>query len=138
MNARTARRFGSAWWAAVASVLALGLMACTTAASPGLRAESNTEPAAAPTADDAVRLMVESDGATYAGDCAVTRSPEDLGKVCSKLVEERGGARAYLIGRTFSEFTTWVFVEQTAAGWRVNGTTALDFFAPSLEIPWPR
>ena len=137
MNARTIRRFGSAWWAVAASVLALGLMACATA-SPGLRAEANPEPTAAPTADDAVRLTVERDGAAYAGECAATRSPEDVGKVCSKLVEERGGARAYLIGRTFSEFTTWVFVEQSTAGWRVSGTTALDFFATSIEIPWPR
>ncbi len=137
MNARTVRRSGPAWWMVAASVLALGLMACATA-SPGMRAESNAEQATAPTAEDVVRLMVESEGGAYAGDCAATRSPEDVGKVCSKLVEEQGGARAYLIGRTFSEFNTWVFVQQNTAGWRLNGAAPLDFHSTNIEIPWPQ
>ena len=76
-------------------------------------------------------------GMVYAGDCAATRSPDDIGKICSKLVDERGTLRAYLIGRTFSEFSTWVFVEQSATGWSVVGTSPLDFFAAAVAIPWP-
>jgi hypothetical protein len=45
--------------------------------------------------------------------------------------------RAYLTGRTFSEYSTWVFVSRTPAGWSVAGTAPLDFFATEEVIPWP-
>lgn len=132
------------WWrAAVTVVLALAALACTTVpnASFGsaVQAEplvTEQQPRAAP--EDIVRLVVESRGGVYAGDCAATRSPEDVGKICSKLIAERSGLRAYLVGRTFSEFSTWVFVEQTPAGWQPAGTAPLDFFATQIAIPWPR
>ena len=73
----------------------------------------------------------------YAGDCSATVSPRDIGKTCSKLGDERGDLRAYLIGRTFSEFSRWVFVRRDRDGWRTAGTAPLDFFAPSLDVPWP-
>jgi hypothetical protein len=132
---------GRQWWrGAGALVLALSALACTEANGFGARAraESAIERAAAPTAEEAVRLVIEADGAVYAGDCAATRSPQDVGKVCSKLIGERNGLRAYLTGRTFSEFSTWIFVEQTATGWQPAGSAPLDFFATSIEIPWPR
>lgn len=129
--------FGRAWSPAVGAVLALVVLACT-GASPRLRAEDVAAPAAAATAEEAVRQSVADDGGVYAGDCAAARSPDDLGKVCSRLIDERNGLRAYLAGRTFSEFSTWVFVEQTTGGWRVAGTAPLDFSATSIEIPWPR
>lgn len=90
------------------------------------------------TPDMAVQMVVEDNGDRYAGDCAATTSPADIGKVCARQIDEQDGTRAYLIGRTFSEFTTWVFVRQEAAGWRVVATTPLDFFATDLTIPWPR
>src|SRR5687767_5303506 len=64
----------------------------------------------APSPEAAVRTAVELSGDVYAGDCAATISPRDAGKVCSRLVAEQDGARAYLTGRTFSEFSRWVFV----------------------------
>jgi len=85
-----------------------------------------------------VREVVELDGAVYAGDCSDTVSPRDIGKTCSKVVAERSDVRAYLIGRTFSEFSRWVFVRRGRDGWRAAGTAPLDFFAPSPEIPWPQ
>lgn len=136
MTARRQRR-RPAWSAATGLILALVLVACG-AGSARIRAQDATAAPAAATAEEAVRQAVERDGAVYAGDCAATRSPQDAGKVCSKPVNERDGVRAYLTGRTFSEFSTWVFVEQTAAGWQVAGTAPLDFFSQSLEIPWPR
>lgn len=72
-----------------------------------------------------------------AGDCAGVQPPEDSGKVCSKLVMEQGDVSAYLTGRVWSEFDTWVFVRQSAAGWLAIGTAPLDFMATSLAIPWP-
>ena len=87
--------------------------------------------------EEAVRAAVEADGDTYAGDCEQTVSPRDLGKVCSRLVAERAGTQAYLVGRTFGEFSRWVFVAPVAPeGWQVVGATPLDFFAPP-DPPWP-
>lgn len=82
-------------------------------------------------------MLVLSTGSQYAGPCDQTRSPDDIGKVCSKLIEQRGALRAYLIGRTFSEFSTWVFVTPRDAGWAVLGTEDLDFHDLTGSIPWP-
>jgi hypothetical protein len=87
--------------------------------------------------DAAVRAAEEAAGEEYARDCAQTVSPRDAGKVCSRLAAERDGARAYLIGRTFSEFSHWVFVAPAgAASWQVTAVTPLDFFGPP-DPPWP-
>ena len=87
--------------------------------------------------EDAVRVVVEAEGQRYAGDCATTASPRDVGAVCSRFVEERGEARAYLTGRTFSEFSRWVFVASDGRRWHVVGEVPLDFHSLSPEIPWP-
>ncbi|MGD9893201.1 MAG: hypothetical protein AB7R89_09330 [Dehalococcoidia bacterium] len=88
--------------------------------------------------ETAVRVLVESHGAAYAGDCGSTVSPRDIGATCSKLVGEDGDVKAYLVGRTFSEFTDWVFVEDSGRGdWRIVAETPLDFHADDDSIPWP-
>src|SRR4051812_36540809 len=70
------------------------------------------------TPEEVVRSAVEAGGQVYVGDCADTVSPRDIGKVCSRLVAEQDGIRAYLTGRTFSEFSNWVFVAlATGEGW---------------------
>jgi hypothetical protein len=92
---------------------------------------------AAPSAEDAVRLAVEARGDRYAGDCAQTESPRDIGGVCSRLVDEHGGLRAFLIGRTFSEFSRWLFLEETSDGWRLVDEAPLDLADDTGEIPWP-
>src|SRR5205814_1297935 len=88
------------------------------------------------TAEAAVAQFVQATGASYAGDCAATRSPDDLGKVCSRFVAERGNRRAYLLGRTFSEFSAWAFVQQGAEGWTVVSTAPLDLTDTSDAVPW--
>ena len=111
------------------------------AACASLPARAQADVTATPplvAADDALRRVVETSGRAYVGDCAATVSPRDLGKVCSKLIDQRGSLRAYLIGRTFSEFSTWVFIEPAGDGWTVVATTPLDFFDLSDTIPWPR
>jgi hypothetical protein len=85
----------------------------------------------------ALRVAAESRGERYAGDCGATVSPADIGKVCSRLVEERGNVQAYLVGRTFSEFSRWTFVVRTDRGWQTVAEAPLNFHATSIEIPWP-
>jgi len=114
-------------WLAVAAVI--------TAAALPWRGAGASAPTATP--DAAVRASLEAHGTTYAGDCDATASPRDLGKACSRLVEERGGVRAYLVGRTFSEFTTWLFVGEDGGRWSVVRETPLCFECESIEIPWP-
>lgn len=90
------------------------------------------------TPEEAIAQLVQGGGDRYAGLCEQTRSPEDIGRVCSRLIERRGTLQAHLIGRTFSEFSTWVFVEEQAGGWTVVTTAPLDFHDMTGAIPWPR
>jgi hypothetical protein len=88
--------------------------------------------------ESAVRQMLQERGAPYAGDCAATASPRDIGATCSKLAGEEGGVKAFLVGRTFSEFTDWVFVGQSGRGdWRILAETPLDLHNDDGTIPWP-
>ena len=92
---------------------------------------------AAPAPEEAIAAALAARDERYAGDCAATVSPRDLGAVCSRLVDERGSVRAYLTGRTFSEFHSWLFVAETDGGWQVVAETPLHFDSTSLEAPWP-
>lgn len=92
----------------------------------------------APTAEEALAGYVQSSGDRFAGPCAQTRSPEDIGKVCGRLVEERDALRAYLIGRTFSEYNAWVFLSQRDGTWTIVGAAPLDFADETGAVPWPR
>ena len=97
-------------------------------------AEENPAAAPAPTPEEAVGQFVAANGAAYAGDCSAARSPQDIGAVCSKFVAQRGNVRTYLVGRTFSEFSERVFVEQDAAGWRFVSAAPLDDSAAAGEL----
>jgi hypothetical protein len=119
------RRFGP--WLAVAALL------CAAAA---LHARTALATAVSP--DVAVRQAVEARGERYAGDCAATVAPRDIGMTCSRLIADEGGRRAYLTGRTFSEFSRWLFLADGAGSWRIAGEAPLDFSSPSLDVPWPR
>lgn len=118
----------------VGMLLTVALVNAATATAQTLPAA--TMPAATP--EDAVRQVVEAQGTRYAGDCAATRSPADRGATCSRFVSEQGGVRAYLTGRTFSEFSAWVFVAPQGGGWHVVGMAPLDFLDTRGHIPWPR
>lgn len=117
------RRFGP--WLAVASIVAVAL---------ALHAQAVF---AAVSPEQAVRTAVEARGEAYAGDCTASVSPADVGKICTRLVAERDGQRAYLAGRTFSEFNRWIFVARDGGEWLVQYEEPLDFTAPSIEVPWP-
>ncbi|HTE87307.1 MAG TPA: hypothetical protein VK821_21570 [Dehalococcoidia bacterium] len=89
------------------------------------------------TPEAAVAHAVQAQNAVYSGDCAAAISPEDLGKLCSKFVAQNGTLRAYLVGRTFSEFSQWVFIQQSADGWRPVIAAPFDGTALAPQIPWP-
>lgn len=92
----------------------------------------------AETPETAVRQSVESHGATYAGDCGGTVSPRDIGATCSKLIGEQHDVKAFLVGRTFSEFSDWVFVKDSGRGeWRIIAESPLDLRNDDGTIPWP-
>jgi hypothetical protein len=85
----------------------------------------------------AVAEAVEAQSSVYSGDCADAVSPQDLGKLCSKFVAQSGALRAYVVGRTFSEFTQWIFIRQSAGGWQPLAAVAFDGSAAMPAIPWP-
>ena len=137
MVATMTGRTRTVWTAGLAFVLAFAAIAC--AGSSSIHAQDGDDATTVvASADEAVRGAVAQLGGVYAGDCAATRSPDDAGKICSKLIDQKGDQRAYLIGRTFSEFSTWTFVQQSTSGWRVTATTPLDFTDMSDAVPWPR
>jgi hypothetical protein len=98
------------------------------------QAMANGAPAAAV---EAVAQAVSDGGMSFAGDCASTQSPRDLGRVCSKLVAAQSGVYAFQTGRAFSEFSQWVFVAQDTDGWQVVGTVPLSNSIADASIPWP-
>jgi hypothetical protein len=69
----------------------------------------------------------------YSGDCA-TATPANIGQYCSREVGNHGPVHAYLVGRTFSEFSAWVFVQQQGDEWIPLGTVGYD---ETNVIPWP-
>lgn len=93
----------------------------------------------APSPEEALAEFVAMLGSPFAGPCAETRSPRDLGEICAGFMGEReqDGSRAYLIGRTFSEYGTWVFVRPNDGQWAVVATLPLDFTSLDPAIPWP-
>lgn len=118
----------------VASTLLALLLA--TVIRPAM-ASDHDAPRGFASATAAIQAAIERDGGHYAGDCAATISPHDLGKVCSRPAGERQPVRAYLLGRTFSEFDRWAFVaEDAAGGWQIVAVVTLDFLGPP-EPPWP-
>lgn len=129
------------WFMKLASVvagvgLAVAAIVGLQAFAPGSRAETvATAPAA--TAEEAVARFVQARGTAYAGACDATRSPQDVGKVCSRYIDAQEGVRAYMTGRTFSEFDTWLFADETAGVWTIVASAPLDFHDMTGTIPWP-
>ncbi|HTE86412.1 MAG TPA: hypothetical protein VK821_16960 [Dehalococcoidia bacterium] len=95
------------------------------------------ESGGAQTLEQALRGGAETGGSVYAGECSRTRAPQDAGKTCTKLFEERGPVRAYLVGQTFSEFRRWLFLEEGPAGWVIVASAPMDTRASPIVVPWP-
>jgi hypothetical protein len=74
----------------------------------------------------------------YAGDCEAAKQPDDQGKLCTSFRGDRGAMKAYVAGPAFSEFTTWIFVEQKAGQWQVVAESPIRPQAADVPgIPWP-
>jgi hypothetical protein len=129
------RILGAITVATFGTLLSYGAIAAAT--RPQVDPDPATATAPAPTPEAAVAQLVQATGAAYAGDCATTQSPDDAGKVCSRFVAERSDLRAYMLGRTFSEFNEWAFVKQVAGGWEPAGTAPQDPLSAGDEVPWP-
>jgi len=72
-------------------------------------------------------------GYRYAGECAETTIEDDIGKFCSTRCIDRVNQKIYGVGRTFSEYTTWLLVERRAGGWLVVATARHEGTTPP---PW--
>src|SRR5206468_3560503 len=120
--------------ALIALISLVGIALTSTRAAMPVYADSS---GTGMTVEQALRSAAEHGAAVYAGDRSRARSPQDLGKTCTKLVEERGPVRAYLVGQTFSEFRRWLFLENGDYGWEVIATAPLDAHAVPQRIPWP-
>jgi hypothetical protein len=112
--------------------------------------DSDDTPAATPTPEvtptpdlgtgqaAAIAAYVQSNGSTYAGDCAETTVEEDAGSVCSISRGEREGIHAYVLGLSFSEGSDWLFLEEAGGAWRVVDVTPITPESASVPgIPWP-
>jgi hypothetical protein len=117
---------------------ALAVVYLVTSSTAAAQTFPNAFPSAVPvpTPEAAVQEAVQAANQVYAGDCAAA-TPANGGQVCSKYVADRGQLSAYLIGLTFSEYTRWVFVQQTPEGWLPLSTAILDDSATSVTVPWP-
>jgi hypothetical protein len=123
--------------------LALALVvALFIASAGGAAAETENLPSSFPSAtpvasaDAAVQEAVQMAGGVYAGDCA-NATPANYGQICSKYVAQQGAVDAYMTGRPFAEFDTWLFIEQTPGGWLPLSAAPIDQSATSISIPWP-
>jgi hypothetical protein len=74
----------------------------------------------------------------YVGDCEAAKLPDDQGKLCTSFRGDRGPTKAYVAGPAFTEFTTWIFLEQKAGQWQVVGEFPIRPQAADVPgIPWP-
>ncbi len=73
----------------------------------------------------------------YAGDCSTAIVPAGSG-MCSAARGDRGDQKAFLIGPSSYQFTTWVFLKKTGTAWTVESTLPVNpdtVNAPGA--PWP-
>jgi len=121
-------------WGVWSLTLAIALLAGVMPVA-GVLAGGAVQEAAPAQAQAAVAAAVQATGAVYAGGCATTQAPRDIGAVCSKFVGSQNGVYAFETGATFSEYTRWIFVEQSGSSWQVIANLPLD--DTSSAIPWP-
>jgi hypothetical protein len=105
----------------------------TTTAPP---ASTTTTTIAPVSVEEALATFVFADGMPYAGDCATTDLEEDVGAWCTILDEDRGTTRIYGAGPTFSEYTTWLLLEEGPDGWAVIDSASAGNLDNPLEAPW--
>ena len=88
-----------------------------TGSTPGDAAASAA--AGDPTVREAIAAWLGARGITYAGPCSEASLPEDSGRYCSNISEDRGTTVVLMLGPTFSEFDSWILVQRGPNGWLV-------------------
>jgi hypothetical protein len=74
----------------------------------------------------------------FVPECARADAAQDVGKICAAFRGERGLQRAYVIGNTFSEFHTWVILEDRQGQWAVVSARPITpDTAANPGVPWP-
>jgi hypothetical protein len=76
--------------------------------------------AAPPELHEAIRQYLLSKGLQYAGDCAGTRLPDDVGKWCSAVRSLMGTTAVIGLGPTFSEFAEEVTFNRVGNAWQTG------------------
>lgn len=74
-------------------------------------------------------------GVRYIGSCDGADATTDVGAYCSRLLDDQVTTRVYAIGLTFSEFDTFLRVDQVAGGWVVGATAPIDQ-TTGMQSPW--
>lgn len=109
----------------------------TATTAPTTSSEATTTTTAVPvTVEEALAAFDFGGGAPYAGDCEATVLEEDAGAWCTTLEEDRGTTRIYGAGPTFSEYTTWLLLEQGPGGWAVVDTASQGELGDLQPPPW--
>lgn len=108
---------------------------CANIPQPDVMAADSQQPSVSPR--EALGRFIEARGERFAGLCAESQSPDDIGSRCATFTAERDGLRAYLTGRTFSEYSRWIFLRRGVAGWVVVAGAPLRFDTGDGSIPWP-
>ncbi len=83
---------------------------------------------------DYIKTQLKQD---YAGDCTTAIVPQGTG-LCSAARGDRQDRKAFLIGPSSYEFTTWVFLRKQGTAWTVESTLPVNpetVNAPGA--PWP-
>jgi hypothetical protein len=124
---------------AIASSLFLVLLALSAACGGGDGGPSATATADRASEEEALAAWVrENRNVNFIQNCRDAEPGVDVGKWCGALIGERGTLRAYALGPTFSEPTSFAMLQESAEGWEVLSVTNRDPSAGDVPgIPWP-
>lgn len=84
---------------------------------------------------DAIRRHLADRDLELSGDCADAELPQDVGKYCYRVVDDRGGEVVVMVGITFSEFESYLLVRQSD-GWAVVQAADVPFPDDTGELPF--
>jgi hypothetical protein len=92
-------------------------------------ATPSTAPAAFATPEDAIADYLSGQGLDYLGDCSSGSADTDLGRWCSKIYEDNGPQRVYLVGEYGTGGGFGLRLDRTENGWFVTSETDI----PNVE-----